>query len=70
MAIKFASCFFTYANTFIQSRHSDSGMETSDQNKGMWIIRERTYVVQFFCTSKQADAWIIKVFLEYYSDVK
>ena len=39
-------------------------METSDQNKGMWIIGERAYVVQFLYTSKQADAWIIKVFLE------
>ena len=56
MAIKFASWFLTCANTFIQSKHSDSGMETSDQNKGMWIIEERVYVVQFLFASKQPQA--------------
>ena len=38
-------------------------METSDQNKGTWIIEERGYVIQFLFVSKRPQAWIMKVFL-------
>ena len=39
----------------MQSKHSDSEMETSDQNKGTWIIGKRACLVQFLRTSKQAQ---------------